>query len=293
MQIRMIKKLAKEPLIHFLIVGVAIFIIDGLFNEPGPDESEIIVTAGEIESMAEIFQRTWQRPPTANELSGVIEDRIREEIFYREALALGLDKDDTIIRRRLRQKIQFLTDDLLLREVPDDSVLQAYLDENLNTYRAESQISFEQLYFSTDRRGAEAETAALAALELLNAGDDVAEDAIDSDSLSLAPAYAAERQGEIDRVFGAGFAEQLLDAAVGAWSGPHQSGYGLHIANVTEVTHPEDPQLDAVRDSVLRDWQQQTRQQANEAFYEQLKNRYTIVTEYPEWAVEAMSGMEE
>jgi len=289
----MIKKLAKEPLVHFLIVGAAIFIIDSLFNEPGPDDTEIMVTVGEIESMAEIFQRTWQRPPTANELNGVIQDRIREEIFYREALALGLDKDDTIIRRRLRQKIQFLTDDLTLREAPDDSVLQAYLDENLDTYRAEPQVSFEQLYFSRDRRGAEAETAALAALELLNAGDDAAADAIDSDSLSLAPTYAAERQGEIDRIFGVGFAEQLLDATVGAWSGPHESGYGLHIAKVMEVTHPEDPKLDAVRDAVLRDWQQQTRQQANEAFYEQLKKRYTIVTEYPEWAVAAMSGVDE
>src|SRR3990172_3606014 len=123
-----VKELMREPLVHFLFLGAAIFAAYSLVSNGTSGEPEkIVVTEGQIASMWEGFTRIWQRPPTSEELEGLIRDRVREEVYYREALALGLDKDDLIIRRRLRQKMEFISDDIVTLAQPTDAELGAYL----------------------------------------------------------------------------------------------------------------------------------------------------------------------
>ena len=141
------KKLLREPLGHFLLLGAAIFLAYSLVSK-GASEApvKIVITQGQIASMVEAFALTWQRQPTSDEVKGLVLDRVREEVYYREAIALGLDKDDTIIRRRLRQKLEFVTDDIGARAQPTDDELNAYLRTHPEKFRAEQKFTFRQLY---------------------------------------------------------------------------------------------------------------------------------------------------
>ena len=163
----------REPLLHFLAAGAAIFLLYRVVagGEEGP--REIVVSEAQIEALADGFARTWMRPPTAAEIRGLVEDYVREEVYYREAMALGLDRDDTVIRRRLRQKMEFVSDDVASGREPTDSELQAYLEKNSAAFVDPPTLSFEQRLFSSDRRGEAALEDARRALGQLNAGDGV------------------------------------------------------------------------------------------------------------------------
>src|SRR5687768_1882253 len=148
------KRALREPLVHFLLLGVAIFAVRGWTHKPTADDPEkIVLTEGEIESMAVGFGRTWRRPPTREELEGLIRDRVQEEVYCREAMALGLGKDDTIIRRRLRQKMEFVTDDIAALAEPADNELNAFLKAHADAFRSERQFTFSHVYLSPERRG--------------------------------------------------------------------------------------------------------------------------------------------
>ena len=163
-------KLLREPLVHFLVLGAALFLLYKIVADPVGDRSDrIVVTSGHIERLVEGWKRTWQRPPTRKELEGLIEDHIREEILYREARAMGLDRDDTIIRRRLRQKMEFLFEDLGAQANPSDEELQAFLDKNPDAFRVATRVTFSHIYLNRDRRG---ESATRDAERLLRAAGD-------------------------------------------------------------------------------------------------------------------------
>ena len=278
------KKLLHEPLFHFVLIGAAIFTLNALVGDSEQRQDQIVISAGQIESMVEIFRRTWQRPPTASELEHLIDDRIREEIYYREAKALGLDDNDTIIRRRLRQKLEFLTDDLATLQSPDEAVLRGYFADNIDQYRGEPRLTFEQLYFSRDRRGEDAVTDAQSVLATLSADADANPDALDSDPISLATRYVGLTESDVDRLFGTGFVEQLTESLVGQWSGPVESGYGVHLVLVSEIEEPAEPEFEQHADVVLREWERARREELNEAYYDELRKRYVVTTEYPDWA---------
>ncbi len=167
------KKILSEPLLHFLLLGTAIFAAYGLVSKRNSDEpGKIVISAGQVASMAETFARTWRRPPTSAELEGLIRDRVQEEVYSREAMALGLDKDDTIIRRRLRQKMEFVTDDVAALAEPTDDELNAYLKAHADTFRVQRQFTFSQVYLNPERHGENLarDTAQLLA-QLQQAGD--------------------------------------------------------------------------------------------------------------------------
>jgi len=272
----------REPLLHFLLIGAALFWITGFFGGRASERPDrIALTAGDLEQLAVGFSRTWQRPPTAQELAGLVEERVREEIFYREALAMGLDRDDTIVRRRLRQKLEFLSEDLAVLE-PTDADLAAWLAAHPESFRSEPRVGFRQVYLSRDRRGDRLRGDALRVLEQLRAGDGRLDPEALGDPLPLPAEADGLSAGEVSRLFGGDFTARLLELEPGGWEGPVESAYGLHLVFVRDRVPGRVPALGEVRDAVTREWLAQRRSEAREEFYRGLRARYQV--EVPELA---------
>ena len=271
-------RLLKEPLVHFLLLGALIFVWFQLVRGPEPSlpPDEIVVTAGQIRRLAALFQKTWQRPPTASEVEALIEDYVREEIYCREAVAMGLDRDDTIIRRRMRQKLEFVTEDVVEQVAPTEEDLQAFLRAHPDAYRSEPRLSFRHIYFSPDRR-ADAARDAAAALERLGAGV-AATDEGDS-LLMVEPAFDDEPLREVARALGPDFAATLLELPAGEWSGPVRSGVGFHLVLVEKRVEGTVPGLEEVREAVARDWDVAQRRELSERFYRELRKKYVVTVE--------------
>ena len=271
-------RIFKEPLLYFLLLGGALF---GLFQQVSDDGfssaeqlEEIVVTEGRIKSLVLGFGKVWQRPPTQEELDGLVEGFIREEVLYREALAMGLDRDDPIVRRRMNQKIEFLSEDLAALDEPEDAELQGFLDAKPESYRHPSRFSFRQVYLNPGNHGQNAEKVAMALLVKLRSQDAHAADA--GDTLMLKAQFVNETEREIERALGRQFLQGLRATESGSWQGPITSGFGLHLVNITERIDGEIPELNEVRDAVFRDWASEKRKQANKAFYEALRKRYKV-----------------
>ncbi len=275
-----VARLIREPLIHFLLLGAAVF---ALYRFVGTDSGArradtILATQGNIDRMIEAFARTWLRPPTQAELRGLVDDYVREEAAYREAVAMRLDVDDTIIRRRLRQKLEFLTHDLAAAE-PSDEELRAYLEQHAEDFRIDSRASFRHLYLNTDRRGEGALREAQELLARLREGVAPDELAGLGDPFLLPSAFEDVSETDVSRQFGGDFAEPLFDIQPGDWGGPIESGYGLHLVLVERKTPGRRAELGEVRDQVVREWQVEQRRLTNEAFYQALLDRYEVVIE--------------
>jgi hypothetical protein len=271
-----IRALMREPLLHFLLGGAGLFLLFSLVNESNRvANDEIVVTAGQIDHIVSIFQKTRQRPPTDAELRGLIDSFIIEEVLYREAVAIGLDQDDTIIRRRLRQKMEFLLDDFTLIE-PSDADLQLFLDNNPDQFRADAMISFEQVYLNEYSRDK-----AESALTRLQRGE------IDSpDKLSeshLLP-YRIENTSEsvVSAQFGEKFKTLLFSLDVGQWTGPVESPFGIHLIRIDSITPGHIPDLSNIRKEVERDWLVDFRSGAQQKIIEQLRSEYAVTIEMPE-----------
>jgi PPIC-type PPIASE domain len=276
------KRILREPLLHFLLLGAAVFAVYGLVSRQVRDEpGKIVISAGEVAAMAESFARTWRRPPTREELEGLIRDRVQEEVYYREAMALGLDKDDTIIRRRLRQKMEFLTDDVAALAEPTDVELSAYLKAHAETFRVQRQFTFRHVYLNPERRGKNlARDAGQLLTQLRQAGGeaDVAER---GDPFLLEHVFQSVPASEVAKLFGDPFAAKLGELPPGQWQGPVESGYGVHLVFVSERTEGSLPALADVRDAVELEWKNARRLKTNEQFYAELLKRYRVTIEPP------------
>jgi len=201
-----------------------------------------------------------------------------------EAIALGLDRDDTVVRRRLRQKMEFISHDLTAQLAPTDDELRAYLANHADAFRVEQRFTFSHVYFHPDRRGDDLERDVQRLLvELHQAGRHV-EVATLGDSFLLDQDFKAASRSEVARVFGKPFAAQLWQLEPGTWQGPVTSGYGVHLVFIRERTEGYIPPLDDVRDAVRREWANAQRLEANEQFYQRLRQRYTVTVEPPEKA---------
>ena len=275
------KTLLREPLLYFLLLGGVFFLVYQQFSNDysrDPDQQEeILVSQARIEGLQQGFKKTWQRFPSDTELTILIDGFVREEIYYREALALGLDRDDAVVRRRLRQKLEFISEDLIALAEPDDRELQAYLDTNADAYRQPTVYRFRQIYLDPSKRGEQVESDALALLARLRNGS--ADAAIAGDSIMLQYQFENASDRGIEREFGRPFVQQLAQLPTGNWQGPIVSGFGLHLVYVAERVDGEVPQLDQVRSQVLRDWTSVERKEANKAIYEGLRERYKVITE--------------
>jgi hypothetical protein len=272
------RRILREPLFHFLLLGAALFAAYGVLSGRGAAEpDEIVVTRGRIESLATVFQRTWQRPPTQDELDGLVAEYVREEVCAREAVALGLDQDDSVIRRRLRQKLEFVSEDLAAEVEPTDGELQAYLDGHAEAFRVEPSFAFRQVFLSPEQRGeglARDAAELLAALRSSAADPDAA-----GDPILLDPSFEDASAGEVARLFGQGFAEELARLPSGEWQGPVESAYGAHLVLLAERRDGGQPALDDVREEVRREWANDQRLQANEEHYRTLLQPYRVTVE--------------
>jgi hypothetical protein len=274
--------LIREPLVHFLLLGAALFAVFGVVGtRAGREPGEIVVTQGQIEHLAAGFVKVWQRPPSSEELARLIGDYIRGEVYYREALALGLDRDDAVIRNRLRQKLEFLSEDVAALAEPTDEQLRAYLQEHPEAFRVERQFTFTQIYVSPDRRDNLARDTAqlLAQLHQADAKSDVS--AL-GDPFLLDRKFTAVPASEVTKLFGEKFATRLTELPTGVWQGPVESGYGVHLVFVNERTEGRLPALEEVRDAVRREWSNVQRLETHEKFYQELLKRYTVTIERPQ-----------
>ncbi|AMJ63024.1 peptidyl-prolyl cis-trans isomerase [Bosea sp. PAMC 26642] len=272
----MILRLLKEPLAHFLILALAIFGLYGAVNRNDePRSGEIVVTGPKIEQLAGLFTKTRQRPPTTSELKGLIDDHVKEEILYREALALGLDKDDTVIRRRLGLKMEFLSQAQAEAATPSEAELEAFLNANSDRFYVEPMLAFRQVFFSPQRRGEGIEQDVNSVLEVLRAKPDT-DPATLGDATILPTDLLPTRKAAIGQIFGAAFAEALAQTPPGAWAGPVKSSFGLHLVHVGESQPGRVASLVEGRAIVAQEWTNERRRQAEEAKLAERLKRYRV-----------------
>jgi len=289
--VSIIKTLRREPLVHFLALGAALFLLFQWRGGGGPESRRITVTPGQIEHLSAAFARTWQRPPTEPELKGLVDEYVREEIATREAVTIGLDRDDTIIRRRLRQKLEFVVEDDVASTKPTDAELQGWLDGHPEVFRVEPAVALRQVFLSPDRRGEQAGADARALLERLRRLGKDADISKLGDSLMLPAEIPLSPARDVARDFGRDFAESVVRLEPGNWEGPVESGYGLHLVLVLERQEGRRPALAEVRDAVEREYMAARRKQQLDAMYERLLARYKVVVEMPK-APSAAAGEE-
>jgi hypothetical protein len=281
---RALKGLLREPLLHFLLLGALLFGLDAWLRQPAGSDAntEIVVSAARVNMLAQNYKRTWQRRPTRAELEGLVAEYVREEVLYREALALGLDRDDTIIRRRLRQKMEFVSDEAAALDAPTDAELAEYLAANADAFRIEPRATFAQVFLDPRKRDGSLEADVARLREALNGvGDWVPPSEVGDSLLLLEPRYADISPSEVARLFGAEFAEALFAQPVGQWVGPIASGYGVHLVRLDALTPGRIPALAEVRPVVEREWSGARRKELSDAFYNSLRAKYQVTVRMP------------
>jgi hypothetical protein len=271
-----IRSLLKEPLLHFLLLGLLLFLLYGSVAPSSGDGNRVTVSRTSIAALATQFQATWSRPPTAVELNGLVESYVRDEILFREGVALGLVKDDPVIKRRVRQKLEVLIEEEGNPGGASDAELTAYLDRNAAKFRLPPVLSFEQVLFDPARYGDQIESAVAASLAALNKGatpesqgrGSMLPTRVDKLPLDL-----------VVRDFGEEFGKALETAPIGQWTGPVPSGFGLHLVRISERTPGYVPSLDESRKAVTREWESDQREAALASNYARLRKDYDVVIE--------------
>jgi PPIC-type PPIASE domain len=277
------KQLFREPLVHFLLLGAGLFMAFGLVGKRTSGESgKIVITQGQIEYLAAGYNRVHGRPASPEELEGLIRDYVREEVYCREALALGLDRDDPVIRNRLRLKMEFISDDVAAQAEPTDEQLRSYLKEHPDAFGIEPRFTFSQVYLNPERHRESLAHDAAQLLTRLNQTGDKADVSELGDPFLLEHKFVALAASEVAKQFGEMFAAKLGELPRDQWQGPVESGYGVHLVFVSETTEGHVPTLEEVRDAVRREWANARRLAANEKFYQDLLKRYTVTIERPQ-----------
>jgi PPIC-type PPIASE domain len=269
-------RVLREPLLHFLLIGLALFLYYGHVAPGDRDTRRIVVSQAQVDDLARQYQATWNQPPTPSELSGLVEAYIHDEILYREGHALGLDRDDSVIKRRIRQKLEVMSEEEISHEAPTDADLSAYLQAHPDAFRQQAVVTFEQIFFGTTGPGADLDRRIATARRALEQGADAAQ-------LGQATLLPGHMDGialdSIAREFGEAFAKQLLAAPVGQWTGPLTSGFGAHLVRVKALKPPELPPLQAVRTAVAREWEDDQRRRVLDDNYRKLRQSYDVVFE--------------
>jgi len=276
-----IKGILREPLLHFVVLGVALFAIysyttgDG---EPADSAREIYLTPDQLLQMTLSFESQWRRPPTQDEFALLLEGQVQQEILYREALAMGLDKDDTIVKRRMAQKMKFLAEDVAAAREPTDKELQEWYGQNSKIFAMPGRISFRQIYFSPDRRGENTrENAANALAEISGQGVDSPIAATLGDSIMLQDYFGDYSVERLAREFGPEFAQAVMKLTPGTWQGPLESGLGWHLVFVDFVEPGRVPDISEIEADVKTAWLAQQKDIAWREAYEKMRANYIIL----------------
>ena len=269
-----IRRLLQEPLLHFLLIGIALFVAYAVIAPPNRADT-IVVSEKIVDELAREHEVRWTRKPTDQELAGLVDAYVRDEILYREGLALGLDREDALIKRRVRQKFEVMAEEQSAREAPSDADLNAYMAKNANRFLLPATVSFEQIFFD-NARPSDVERAVAAARIAVARGADPSK----LGQASLLPNRVENTaQDLVARDFGAGFAQQVETARLGQWSGPIASSFGAHLVRVTARTPAALPELNRIRQIVAREWENERRANSRSDSYQKLRERYTVVIE--------------
>ena len=258
-----------DPLVHFLALGLLLFVVHAFVSGPSSWETDktIRISEGDVRRLTAAWELQWRRPPSKDELTNLIREHVREEILYREALALGLDQDDSIVRRRLAQKMQFLSEDMAAGEEPSKEELERFFEQHRDRFKTPATATFTHIYFSPDKRSKRVGADAEQALEQLRAGAKAT-----GDRFMLQKHYAEQVAG----LFGASFAEDLFALPAGSWQGPLKSGYGLHLVRVENRTEARLPSFQEAQAGARAAWADENRREANDRLYERLREDYRI-----------------
>lgn len=273
-------RLFKEPLIQFLIIGAAIYGAYAMFATPEENfrDTLVHVDSNRINGFISEWEARWSRPPTREEIDGLIQSYIKEDVLYRQAVAMGLNEDDPITRRRMAQKLEFLTSDLAMMIQPAEGELERYFSDNSEAYRAPDRMTFSQVFFDPDSRGnSTLKDAAEALLELQAAGVPTEESMQVGDGFMLQSDFVSVTATEAARQMGSGFVEAVVQLEPGSWHGPVLSGYGVHLVYVYSYKKSSPAVFEEVQAAVLENWQLEQREQFNADFLRNLKERYEIV----------------
>ena len=270
--------LLREPLLHFLVIGAALFFIFDQVNIPEVKTSNrIIITQADLDLLTTTWLKSMGRPPSAREREQQLEQYIREQVLSREAMTMGLDKDDAIVRRRLAKKMEYLFNDLSFIPEPTDTELNAYLSEQASIFTRPAEITFSQIFFDPALREQNINKDAEQILKQLQK----TKTAVDTTNLgdrSLLPyEFSEERKSQIAGIFGEAFASEAFALPVNSWQGPIESEYGVHLIHINSRTEAELPPLDEIRERVASEWRSAKQKKTNEVFYQSLHQRYEIV----------------
>ena len=268
------RQVLREPLLHFLLIGLALFALYGVVSPGDFGGQTITVSQGDVAELRRQYAALWGRPPTDKELAGLIDARVRDEILYREGMAQGLGENDPVIKRRVRQKVEVMAEEEGADVAPTDAVLTAYLQSHRDKFAKPAVVSFDQIYFNP--QGPDTPASVTAARARLNAGGGTA----GIGQATMLPAQVTRSDADlVARDFGADFAKALVKLPVGQWSGPIGSGVGVHLVRLTELVPPKAPPLAEVRAEVVREWENDRRIKASEASYARARARYNVVIE--------------
>ena len=273
--------MTRKPLIHFLSFGFLLAIVLlVLFGLPagGDEDRRVIINDSDITQLRAGWYRQWRREPTQQELRGLVEQHVREEVLYREALARGFDENDQVVRRAMQQKMEFLGESQAEGAVPGDEEIQAYYALRKEKYRMPGAASFAHIYFNRDERGDNASAAARQTLALLQKAPP---DSVDltkfGDPIMLEPYYRDVDEQQVSSLFGSEFSAALFELEPGRWEGPLASGYGLHLVFLTEKEASVIPELDKIKTLLIDDMQTEAAKAAKELFYTEILRNYQIV----------------
>jgi hypothetical protein len=271
----------REPLLQFLLVGLALFVGYRAVNpraSPHEEPGRIELTADDLRQIRFAWLAQGRPALSPEQMQSLVEARVREEILYREALALGLDEDDTIVRRRMAQKMEFLFEDVAALRQPTTDEMRAWFEKRSERFERPARASFRHLYFSPDRRGPSAHEDAARTLERIAAEPvDGSGATAQADPFMFQDYYGDVSFDEVARTFGPGFARALFQLAPGAWSGPIESGYGWHLVGVDSITPAEIPSFEEVEPEVRRGWIEDQRAELRERAFEAMRARYEVV----------------
>ncbi len=283
----------REPLVHFLLIGLALFVVYAIMNrgQRGNVNHQIVISLDDVRQLDISFVSQWHRQPTQEEFTGLIEGFIRQEILYREGLAMGLDKDDTIVKRRMAQKMEFLSEDVASAHEPSTPELQEWYTKNSQKFALPDRATFRHLFFSFDRRGQRAESDAAAALAKIAGKPEDSRAAVAlADPFMFQDYYGDRGPDQLAKEFGPTFALGLFQLKPGSWQGPIESGYGWHLVWIESIVPGRIPAFEEVEPDVKTAWLADQKAIAWQKAYAAMRAKYEVMVPQPPAEAESKNG---
>jgi parvulin-like peptidyl-prolyl cis-trans isomerase-like protein len=275
-------RLFREPLLHFLLAGAALFgayaWLPGDRDSPEDNSRTVYLRQADVDWIKQIWSRQWHREPTQDELRGLVADYIKEELFAREAHDMKLDENDIVLRHRLAQKLSFLIEDAVQVAQPTDADLQRHYAAHPDRFQSGARITFSQIYFNPETRK-DPLSDAKRILERIGAASKVDDPAEMGDRLLVDSDFRQTDEQTVSTVFGPEFARTIFALEPGSWSGPIRSGFGVHLARISELQKSQPLPYAAARPQLLAEWQREQEQGAYEKFMQELRKKYKIVAD--------------